>query len=450
MKLGLTLSNAAKILKGNLFNAKTPDVPFDSFITDTRKLKKGDIFWALKGNNFDGHKFFEEAVAAGALVLVGEYGSTRGLDLKDCAAIEVENTLSALQRLAAYHRERSDLKVAAITGSNGKSTTKQMLLSICESAAQTIANTGNLNNHIGLPLSLLEIGPKDKYGIFELGASKPGDILEIAVPAEPDVAIITNISAAHLEFFKDLSTVYSTKTEIVQGLKSNGILVYSEDDLQLRNLKKDYKGKAITFGFKSSADVHIKEKENFEFTYKGEVFSFDLKLERHNKLNAAAASAAAIALGLYKDNIEKGLLKYKPMPMRMEEREKNGVNFILDCYNANPASMQNAIKILGGKKALPLVAVLGDMKELGEASQMYHEQLANVLLGNKIEHVFLAGTEMQALAKILATKTSNIKVKYCFDYKELLPALRDALKNGGTCLVKASRSMNFENIFEEF
>ncbi|WP_424243917.1 UDP-N-acetylmuramoyl-tripeptide--D-alanyl-D-alanine ligase [Elusimicrobium posterum] len=449
MRLGLTFEQVAKITKGNLINAEA-SAKFDSFTTDTRKMKKGDIFWALKGRNFDGQTFFAAAIETGASLLVGEYGSSRGLDLKKTAVLEVKNTLTALQDLAAYHREKSDLKVAAITGSNGKSTTKQMLLSICQTAAPTIANIGNLNNHIGLPLSLLEIAPEDKYGVFELGASKQGDIVEIAKPAAPDVAIITNISAAHMEFFKDLKTVYETKTEITQGLRSRGILVYNSDDIWLRRLKMEYDGKAISFGFKSGADLQIKNKENFEFIYKGEVFSFDLVLEKHNKLNAAAAAAGAIALGLYKDNIERGLMSFKPMPMRMEEKEKDGVHFILDCYNANPASMQNAIKLLGDRAERPLTAVLGDMKELGKTSKKYHEQLAKVLVGNKIDNVFLAGPEMEALYKVLSTKTANINVEYSLEYKGWLAKLRKTLKSGGTCLVKASRSMNFENIFEEF
>ncbi|MGB2579859.1 UDP-N-acetylmuramoyl-tripeptide--D-alanyl-D-alanine ligase [Elusimicrobium simillimum] len=449
MHLNLTLEKFSKITQGIIVQGD-PALKFDSFVTDTRVLKKGDIFWALKGVSFDGHDFIQNAIDKGITLVVARHGASKGLKLKKAAFIEVEDTLLALQTLAGYHRKQFDLRLAAITGSNGKSTTKQMLLSICKTAGVTRANMGNLNNQFGLPFSLLEIDAKDKYGVFELGASKKGDILEIVTPAMPDVGIITNIAAAHLEFFKDINTVYETKTEIIQGLNHGGILVYNSDDLMLRKLKTDYKGKTITFGFKSGADILIKNKKNFEFTYKGETFSFDLNLEKHNKLNAAAAAAGAIALGLYKDNIERGLMNYEPMPMRMQHVEKNGVNFILDCYNANPASMKNAITLLGKEHKGPKIAVLGDMKELGKASKRYHGQLAKALTGSHIDYAFLSGPEMEAASKALQAKNANIKVKYSLEYKGWIKDLKKLLKTvKGTCLIKASRSMNYENIFNE-
>lgn len=357
MKLNLTLSKIAEITGAELVSS-APDTKVTAFVTDSRVIRPGDAFIALKGKNHDARRFIPEVLEKGAAVVLAEKGFELPAGSR-ASFLLVEDSLKALQELAKYHRVNSTLKVAAVTGSNGKSTTKQMLRAICETAGETAANMGNFNNQFGVPFSLLEIQPKHKFGVFELGASHPGDIEETARLAVPDVAVITNVSAAHLEFFHDLETVYKTKTEIAKCLNFGGTLVYNADDAMLARLKTEFKGKSISFGFNPGADLRILETEKFSFTYKGEAYVLDLKLERHDKLNAAAASAAAIALGLYMDNVKKGLLAFTPMPMRMERLHKNGVEFILDCYNANPASMQNALEILGREISRPRVAVLG-------------------------------------------------------------------------------------------
>lgn len=446
MKLNLTLSKIAEITGAELVSS-APDTKVTAFVTDSRVIRPGDAFIALKGKNHDARRFIPEVLEKGAAVVLAE----KGFELpagSQASFLLVEDSLKALQELAKYHRVNSTLKVAAVTGSNGKSTTKQMLRAICETAGETAANTGNFNNQFGVPFSLLEIQPKHKFGVFELGASHPGDIEETARLAVPDVAVITNVSAAHLEFFHDLETVYKTKTEIAKCLNFGGTLVYNADDAMLSRLKTEFKGKSISFGFNPGADLRILETEKFSFTYKGEAYVLDLKLERHDKLNAAAASAAAIALGLYMDNVKKGLLAFTPMPMRMERLHKNGVEFILDCYNANPASMQNALEILGREISRPRVAVLGDMKELGETSKEYHRLAARHVLDNGVEYAFLAGPEMKYAYEKLKD-APGVKAFYAPTPQGWTRDLSAVLKKGGACLVKASRSMNFENILKE-
>lgn len=446
MKLNLTLSKIAEITGAKLVSS-APDTKVVSFVTDSRVITPGDAFLALKGKNHDARKFIPQVLAQGAAIVMAE----EGVELPShttASFLLVKDSLKALQVLAKYHRLNSTLKVAAITGSNGKSTTKQMLRAICETAGETVANMGNFNNQFGVPFSLLEIQPKHKYGVFELGASQPGDILETASLAVPDVAVITNVGPSHLEFFHDLETIYKTKTEIAQCLNFGGTLVYNADDKYLSRLKTEFKGKSLSFGFTPGADLQILETEEFAFTYKGEAHMFHLKLERHDKLNAAAAATAAIALGLYMDNIQKGLAAFTPMPMRLERLTKNGVDFILDCYNANPASMQNALEILGRSLSHPRVAVLGDMKELGATSKEYHRLVAHQLLENQIDYAFLAGPEMKYAYEKLADTTA-IKVFYAPAFSGWIKDLSAVLKGGGTCLVKASRSMNFENILKE-
>ena len=448
MKLNLSLSKLAGITGGTL-RAKDPQRKIDTLVTDSRRVGPGDSFWALKGATHDGHQFIQECISKGATLIVGEKDLLPS-NIKDQAVdvLEVENSLKALQELAKAHRLNAMLKVAAITGSNGKSTTKQMLLSICSHAGATVANIGNLNNQFGVPFSLLEIMPEHEYGVFELGASHPGDITETASLAVPDVAVITNVSAAHLAFFKDLETVYRTKTEIVDCLAAAGTLVYNCDDEMLARLGS-YKGKAISFGFNPRADLRILETDDFSFVYKGITYSIDLHLQHHDKLNAAAACAAAIGLGLFMDDIQQGLLSFTPMPMRMQRKVHGNATLILDCYNANPASMKNALEILGREVATPRIAVLGDMKELGDNSSQYHAAIAQQLLDNHIDYAFLAGTEMLAAAKALEGAT-GITLFYGPTPAAWLAELKKLLlEKGGVCLLKASRSMQFEKIVED-
>lgn len=446
MKLNLSVRKIAEITGAELISP-APDTLVTAFVTDSRVVAPGDAFIALKGQKHDARKFIPDVLAKGASVILAEKGFDVPKNSK-ASFLLVEDSLKALQALAKYHRLNSTLKVAAITGSNGKSTTKQMLRAICETAGETAANMGNFNNQFGVPFSLLEIQPKHKFGVFELGASHPGDILETASLAVPDVAVITNVGPSHLEFFHDLETIYKTKTEIAQCLNFGGTLVYNADDEYLSRLKTEFKGKSLSFGFHPGADLQILDTEKFSFTYKGEAYVLDLNLARHDKLNAAAAAAAAIALGLYMDNVKKGLLSFTPMPMRMEHLHKNGVEFILDCYNANPASMKNALEILGRACDEPRVAVLGDMKELGETSKEYHRLVAREVLDNHINYCFLAGPEMKYAYEKLQT-APGVKVFYAETPQNWTGELKKVLAKGGTCLVKASRSMNFENILKE-
>lgn len=446
MKLHFTIEQIASITGGTL-QSPAPNTVITAFVTDSRTVTPGDGFIALKGERFDARQFIPQVLEKGAAVVVAEKGYSANTPA-NASFVWVEDAKKALQALAKYHRQHHPLKVAAITGSNGKSTTKQMLYSICSAAATTLANVGNLNNQFGVPFSLLEIQPKHKYGVFELGASHPGDIEETASLALPDVAVITNVGPSHLEFFHDLETIYQTKTEIIRCLKKNGTLVYNSDNTYLARLDKEFKGNAISFGFNANAKLRVLETEKFAFTYQGQAYMFDNKLERHDKLNAAAACGASLALGITPEEIKRGLAAFTPMPMRLERITKNGTHFILDCYNANPASMQNALEILGREKALPRVAVLGDMKELGPSSKEYHRLIARYILDNGISHVFLAGPDMKYAYEKLQEIT-GLHVWYGLTPAEWMTPLKQVLQKGGTCLIKASRSMNFETVFKE-
>lgn len=438
MNLNIDYQTLAEITDGKI-NGKGI---LKTLTTDSRKVEKDMAFWVLKGQRYDGHNFVKQALEQGANLIVSH------TFVKEApACLVVKDTLKALQALAKYYRLQNKLKIACITGSNGKSTTKQMLLALLSYKGQTRANIGNLNNQIGVPLSLLEILPEDKYGVFELGASHKGDIDEIAALALPNVAVLTNIAPAHLEFFKTLQGVFETKTEILKYIREGGTLVYNLDDGYLKELKHTYNKKSLSYGFSEEADLQILQEDVFAFKYKGQIYKSALSLQKHNKLNAAAAALGAISLGLNPQEVLLALQNYKPMALRLEERTKYGVKFILDCYNANPFSMQNALNILAAEKG-EKAAVLGDMRELGEESVKYHQELAKQIIDLKIKKVFLVGPLMYSAYKILA-KEPSVMVKYALETKDIIGPIQQELKNISVILVKASNALNFERIFKE-
>ena len=446
MKLKISYISLVKITNGVLENAKAKGT-LTGISYDTRTLKKGQAYVALKGANLDGHTFIEQALKAGATFIILSKAALPKYKniLKDIPYLAVENTLLAFQEIAKYHRLNKDIKIAAITGSNGKSTTKQMLSAVLKQAGKTCSTEGNYNNQIGVPRSLLEITDKDKYGVFELGASHVGDIAEIARLVLPDVAVLTNVSPSHLEFFGSLENIYKTKTEILQHLNGGGTVVFNGDDKYLKNIKTSYKGKMISYGFGKDNDIHIQDGQEFSFTYKGALFNTGVVLEKHNKLNAAAACGAAIALGLFKDNIENGLKKYTPMPMRLEKHKLNKSEALLDCYNANPFSMENALNILARSPKMK-VAVLGDMRELGKYSAGYHKDLAKQIINAKADKVFLSGKEIKVTYDELL-KSGFKEVKYSEDKFDFVNELKALSKKQVSFLFKASRSLNFEELF---
>jgi UDP-N-acetylmuramoyl-tripeptide--D-alanyl-D-alanine ligase len=361
--------------------------------------------------------------------------------------VAVKDTLKALQSLAAFHRRRFTLPVAAVTGSNGKSTVKEMLFSALSQAGPSCSNKGNLNNQFGLPLSLLELSAEHRYAIFELGASRRGDIAEIAPLALPAVGIITNIGPSHLEKFGDLETVFLTKTELADSLAPGGTLVYNADDDMLRRLAG--RPAAVTFGRSPAADYRVVEKGAFVIAEKAGEFAVSLPQDSpHNRLNAAAAWAAARELGLEPGTIKAGLENFKPPPMRMQELTIAGSRVLLDAYNANPQSMAAALEAAAAARA-PRYLALGDMKELGRFSEKYHRELASLISAAGPAKVFLAGPEMRAAADELSSRFPSVKAVYAEDPAAWRDEFRVLVAAGeGFFLVKASRSMRFENLLE--
>jgi UDP-N-acetylmuramoyl-tripeptide--D-alanyl-D-alanine ligase len=445
MKLSIDLGTLAKVTGGRLMKG-SPAARFDSFVTDTRKLKCGEFLWALKGAAYDAHDFLPAAVPCSAGFIAREKELAELKELPP-AAVGVADTLKALQALAAWHRGRFNIPLTAITGSNGKSTTKEMLRSIFAQRGATCSNAGNLNNQFGLPLSLLELTAEHSYGVFELGASRRGDIKEIAGPAAPTCGVITNIGPSHLQHFGDMETIFETKTELAGCLAEGGTLVYNYDDKYLERLNcRDFK--KITFGRDPQADIRILEGDKLRLEHDGELVAVDLPYAGgHNFYNAAAAAGAALAAGLDFAAIKKGLELYTPPPMRLQELRFGGATVILDAYNANPQSMASAIKETCARQK-PLYFMLGDMKELGQYSAHYHTDLGAALAHTGAERVFFAGPEMKPAVEAYMQAGGK-----CAVYGETLDAWLDEARaligsGNGTFLIKASRSMKFERIVE--
>ncbi len=447
MNLDMSWEELARATGGRLARGK-PEARAVSLSTDTRTLKDGEVFLALKGERFDAHDLLDEALARRAL---GWIVDERKLPAAGPAQIvAVSDTLKALQSLAGHHRRRFKIPVAGITGSNGKTTTKEMLSAICRRAGPTCSSPGNWNNHIGVPLSVLELTREHRYGVFELADSKPGDIAEVARIAQPTVAVITNIGPDHLEFYGTLERNFQTKAEILDGLPAEGRLVVNLDDTRLAGLETRPGLRTVTFGTASRACVRWSG-EN-ELSVDGRRMPIHLRsFGGLIRQDAAAAAAAAWAMGLSPEAIRQGLEDYHPASWRMEPmRHDSGCSVIFDAYNANPASMRAAIEAFCEEFAgQPKILVLGDMKELGALSQRFHQELGEWLASLPLQGVYLAGPEIRETWTALEKAKTSFPARYALIPAEWMDDLKGQLRGGNAVIFKASRAMRFEQIAQE-
>lgn len=362
--------------------------------TDTRKLKAGEIFFALKGPHFNGNLFVHDALRLGAKFVIMEEGEP----IADSRVIQVPDVLLCMQKLANLHRKTLGTKVIGITGSNGKTTTKELLYAICSLSYNTIATTGNLNNHIGVPLTLFRLKPETELLLLEMGANQPGDIEELCKIGEPDWGLITSLGRAHLEGFGSFENIVQTKTDLfrwVQGV--HGINFYNLND---ENLKLQYErnAEAISFGDSiTQADYvyeliqsHPKLLLNAIKPKRMDAITSNL-FGIHNYQNVIASITIALQLGITEDKIRSGLKNYVAKNMRSEIREWNGNQLILDAYNANPDSMRNALKSLCEYGYEKKYAILGFMAEMGNSSADEHLKLQYYAGTLGLEKVFLIG-----------------------------------------------------------
>jgi UDP-N-acetylmuramoyl-tripeptide--D-alanyl-D-alanine ligase len=429
--------------------------------TDTRTLRPGNLFIALQGENFDGHDCLAAAAqkgAAGLLIRAATFGKAATLK-KDLPVIGVPDTLEALGAIAQSWRLRYPIPLVAITGSSGKTTTKELLAAIVARSRTVLKSTGNFNNLIGLPLTLLGLRAEHELAIVELGTNRPGEIARLAAIAAPDVGLITNIGPAHIEGLGSIEGIREEKGDLFRVMAGRGAAVINHDDDAVAILAERWRGRRVTFGLKSGADLTARriggaapEGVGFDIVIDGVATPVRLSIPgRHNIMNALAAAATAKALGFDRHAIAEGLAAFRPVPGRTEIRRLgNGALIVMDAYNANPASVREALKTLEELRgAGTAFAVLGDMLELGEGAPELHGEIGAVLAETGVDAVFLKGTLSRFTAEGARKKGFPEERIIFFDAPgPVISDLRSRLRSGDWILVKGSRKMKMEAVTE--
>ncbi|MHB8482001.1 MAG: UDP-N-acetylmuramoyl-tripeptide--D-alanyl-D-alanine ligase [Nitrospiria bacterium] len=451
----LSVKEVLEATHGKLMDGK-PGVLIRQFCTDSRKIEPGSFFIPLKGPKFDGHHFIDQACQAGAVGYLREKGFRSG---SKGICIEVEDSLKALQEIAAYVRRSFKGPVVAVTGSNGKTTTKEMLYAVLTRKYPVLKSEGNLNNHIGVPVTLLRLDAFHQVILLEMGINHPGELGRLCEIGRPTAGLITNIGETHLEGLGNVEGVARAKGELLDFLQE-GVALLNRDTLFYDSLKKRQKGKSVTFGLAEDADfrgVHIRSgQKGVTFTLKQEKIEGEIYLSvpgTHNVYNALGAAAAASTLGCTLSEIIQGLESFHPVPLRSEVINLNGrIKVLSDTYNANPSSMEAAVRMLadlGKDENRKTVAVLGDMLELGKSSKEAHFKLGQTIGRLKIGQLYLVGAEArQVYQGAVENGMAEEAVKVCSTHEEIaeeinrFPAVRSLI------LIKGSRGMKMENVLE--
>ena len=468
----LTIEEIIKSTGGRLIYG-SPDIPVSGISIDSRTIREGEIFVAIKGDIFDGHNFIEDAIkkgGAGAIVQEGHQitnslhagANSTNRPNRDGLIISVSNTLLALQEMARYYRDKFRIPLVGVTGSNGKTTTKEMLWYILSHRFHVLKNEGNLNNHIGVPLTLFRLDPSHHAAIVEMGVSDRGELTRLCEIAGPTAAVITNIAPTHLEKLGRIENVAEAKGEILKFIRDEGVCVLNRDDKFFDVFRGKARGRVVSFGMSPLSDVYTesadmapdgKSVDNMSFRLICPAGEVDINMHvigLHNLYNALCAAAAAYALGANLENIKYGLEKFTPVRMRSFMEKVGEIYIINDTYNANPASMVAAIDTLKTlKKGKRKFVVVGDMLELGENEVMAHRDLGIYIAGAGVEGLIAIGEFADNVAEgaIDAGMREN-RVRTFNDYPQTLEQIKEWLNAGDILLVKGSRGMKMERIVE--
>ena len=433
---------------------------FVSVSIDSRKIAATELFVAIIGDIHDGHAFAGDVVDKGIQGLIVNHDSSRDLPLtgwnkNGIACIAVEDTTRALGALAAFNRQRAAVSVVAITGSNGKTTTRKLTAAVVAQQFNTLATSGNLNNQIGMPLTLLKLQPGHKWAILELGTNHPGEIEYLAEICLPDIGVITNVGPAHLEGLGSLEGVMLAKGELLGKLKQEGKAVLNADDPMVLQLARKTDKEVIFFGLSAEADIRARAIEDtavgISFTLglpSGEI-KIELRMPgRFMVMNALAAAAVGYAGGLAPADIKAGLEVFQPEPGRMNIIKTNsGITIIDDTYNANPASMEASIAALDSLRAgSRSVLVVGDMRELGPQAESLHEKTGGIAAQSGIGKLYAVGEFAKSYAAGAFRAKMSPADMFIGSRSEIIADLKIWLQPGDWILVKGSRSMGMEKI----
>ncbi|HDP69387.1 MAG TPA: UDP-N-acetylmuramoyl-tripeptide--D-alanyl-D-alanine ligase [Actinobacteria bacterium] len=462
--LEIRISELLSILpKGKLIRGSGHDLIF-SVCTDTRILKKDDFFVPLKGEYFDGHKFINEAIKGGASGFFtecwnDEIESEVGYLAENLIVIKVDNSLKALQSMASVVRKKLNAKVVGITGSTGKTTTKDMLRSILERKTTLVSTEKSYNNEIGVPLTILKADLDTNIMVLEMGMRGRGQIAELCEIAKPNIALITNIGKTHFELLRSEKAIAETKAELIESITDDGVVILNQDDNWTDRFKKMTLAKVVTYGLSEKADmraenINVKRSgcPSFKITNKDDVIFVTLPLPgKHNIYNALAAASAAIEVGLSLNDVKMGLEKCSISEMRMQVIvNSKEVMIINDAYNANPDSMRASLESLKDiKNGSRKIAILGDMSELGELSVSLHETVGALVKENEVDLLFVVGTKAKQIAK--GAIRAGMDESNIFIYNEfggVEQKIKETIRSGDIVLVKASRVMALEKLVE--
>ncbi len=436
----LLLDEIVKATGGKVLCANHAE--FAGLSIDSRTIGPGELFVAIKGERFDGHSFLGSALAKGAGALVDHEPEAF---FERRTLVRVGDTVRALQDIAGMLRRSMDVPVVGVTGTNGKTTTKELIAAVLGQRHKVLKTRGNLNNHIGVPLCICRMDGDETAMVIEMGSNAEGDIRLLCEIARPDIAVVTNVGPAHLEGFGSLETVRKTDLEILDYAKT--VSVNADDPFLLEGLK-GYGGKIITYGINSRADVSAKNVElhekgsRFTVSLPGGAVRVDLAISGIiNVYNALAAASAADQLGMEREEIKGGLESFHGVPMRLEMKELSGALVINDVYNANPASMGEAVKELIRLKRRRTIAVLGDMLELGRYSESAHRELVEWLSRAGVDMLIAVGSEMKRASSGFAGKHYEAD-----DAGTAGSILSGIITEGDTILIKGSRGMHMEKV----
>jgi len=430
---------------------------FTDVVTDTRKISEGVLFLALKGERFNGEDFVKEALEKGAAgVLVSRSCAEEKLEGADGTVLKAEDTQKAYQQIAHLWRKKFDLPVVAITGSNGKTTTKELVAAVLSARGPVLKTQANFNNEIGLPLTLLGIHKEHTAAVVEIGMRGLHQIEALAPVAEPSIGIVTNVGETHMELLGSMENIARAKAELVEAIPAGGTVILNEDNEYVAGMKvKAAEGvRILTFGIEKAADVRgqsLRTGEGmtrFDVAYQGEVHEYTLPMiGRHNVYNALAAIAAGFALGLSSEEIHKGLLHSEAAKMRFEIQQKGEYRIVNDAYNASPMSMTAAINTLSELAPGRKIAVMGDMLELGASSEDAHYHVGTELAEKAFAAVVTRGEMGERIAA--GAEDGGIREVYrCESHEKAAEVLKRILRPGDTVLFKGSRGMQMEKIIE--
>jgi len=447
-ELALTLAWVAQAAAGTL-RSGDPERLVGQVVTDSRSVNAGDLFIALRGPRFDGHAFVEDVISRGAAGVVVEKGRTGALG--PAGAIEVGDTLKALQSLAHAVRRAAATRVVAITGSAGKTTTKEAIAEMLATRGRVVKNKGNLNNHIGLPLSLMQLRTRPDVAVMELGMNHAGEISTLVAIAEPDVRVWTNVGDAHLGFFASPDAIADAKAEILERATPDTVLVCNADDPRVMSRASGFSGRTLTFGTAESATVraqHIEDRGvagmRAQVTTPVGARTIDTPLlGRGNLANVLAATAVAVDHGVPLDEIAAVASRLRPADRRgAVKRLRDGVTLIDDSYNSSPSALRRALEVLTEEKdAARKVAVLGEMLELGDHAQTLHEASGRAAAAAGVQLLFaIGGAPARALAAAaVAAGIPAASVHYFEKSDAAAAAVADTIHPGDLVLVKGSR-----------